>query len=423
MKKGDRLLSVNAVPIARMSILEEAVARSYAGDSLAVEVQRGDEKLSLQVTLSADLPVPSIGYLGFMTVRTADAEEAGDKKDADPIARLLNELPPGRLPNLIPDLPKPSAIKAKPKSDYVPLLVVNDSPAAAAGLPPRIELLSVNTTKTPDLAGLRDAIAELQAGDQVKVEYRLPGNKDVQSAEITTEVQPEKVTQVSNAVLSELTTVGKSADPADAGDEQKKDEAARSGSQRRELDLAERGRCILFSSTSQSAVLPGIVLLLSSESESEDQILQRWKPFLDSHKLIVAVPVNPEKSRLSAVDIPLVMTAIQGISAGSKADLRRVVVVGDRDHGRLAWQMVFGGPSPIRGIALTNGWISASQLENADGSDQSVLTLESPANAQSEALLEQSRDALRKAAFWVAQPSVDDPTRTIADWSLLLRSF
>ena len=95
----------------------------------------------------------------------------------------------------------------------------------------------------------------------------------------------------------------------------------------------------------------------------------------------------------------------------------------DRSQSDLAWQIVFGSSSPIRGIALTNGWISSSDARTANGNGHSVLLLESPQNAQSAALLTLSRDELRKAGFWAAMPADNNPIREIADWSLLLRAF
>ncbi len=437
LKKNDQLISVENRPIERMSILEEAVASHYAGDSLTINVKRGTETLTLTVELAEELPLQTPGYLGLMTVRTTKSKETGGPADAGAIARMMQGLAPQKIGA---GADRTTAKDPKEESDFVPLLVINDTPASKAGIPQRIELLKINESKTPGLGELIVAVTEIQAGDNARLEYRLPGESEVKTADVTTAPYPETIVSVSDKVLDAISAAGQeniaklkavqaapegkqeNATPADAT--APTENADPTGTiQRRELLFDERGKAVVFSSTRDSGLLPGIVILISAERESEEQILQSWKPFLDSHNLIVAIPVNPERAKLTADDIPLVMTTIQGLASGSRADLRRIVVVGNREQSRLAWQLVFGGPSPIRGIALTDGWISAADLEGADGADQSILLLESSRNAQSQALLAQSRDALRKAGFWVTRPSDSNLEQAIANWSLLMRSF
>ena len=431
LKKDDVLVSVNNRMIERMSILEEAVASSYAGDSLQISIKRGNEDLSFAVTLAEELPVANPGYLGFLTSRIARKAQEGGMPDAAAIAKLLQNLPLEPKP---PAEQKPDEENTDEKSDAVPLLVINDSSAAKSGLPPRVELMKINGTATPDTGELFTALADFQAGDKLSIDYRIPGQPDLKSAEITTETRPENVTRLSAELLKEMSVVSqenlakmKAEDgaPKDAPSDDAKTPEVSSPDQveRRELSFDERGRAIVFGSSNPSGILPGIVILLSADQESEDQILTRWKPFLDSHKLMVAIPMNPEKSRLTPDDIPLVMTMIQSLAGRSKADLRRIVVVGNREQSQLAWQLVFGGPSPIRGIALNNGWISAAEAGSVDGADKSVLLLDQPTTNQAQALMAQCQEALRKSGFWTARPIDSETERTIADWSILLRSF
>ncbi len=420
VKKNDLIVSVNGVPAGRASVLEEALAASYAEDSITLELKRGNETISATAILAEQLPVAVPGYLGFMTVRTVRKTAPDGQPDAGPIARLLQ-----------PDVPAVPPEKREPEpkvqSDSVPLLVVNNSPAAGSGLPERVEILKCGERTTTSLGELQVAMDDVADGTAVTVEYRVFGDVAVKTAEIVAAVPPPLVTRLSDAFLLALDSTGKASQATPPADPEQANTAAAtppaSGIQRRELSFDERGGCIVFSGTSSQGILPGIVILLSAQGVSEEGILQQWKPVLDSHKLLVAVPINPEKSVLTADDIPLVMTAIQALSAGSKADLRRIVLVADRRQSDLAWQLCFGGPSAIRGIALSNGWISPNEVRTANGAGHSVLLLQSPQNAQAKALLTQSRDELRKAGFWAAMPSDDDPIREIADWTLLLRAF
>ena len=427
LRKDDQIVSVNGRSVERASVLEETLAGSYAGDSITLELKRGSETVAATVELVDQLPVVTPGYLGFMTVRTARPTKSREPPDAGAMARLLQ-----------PDEPSPQE-KGQPEptaqpeptdqSDSVPLLVVNKFPAAKAGLDGRVEILRINATKTASLGELQVALDDVVEGTRVVVEFRNSGDAAVKTAEIVAEARPTLVTRLSDDFLLAIDAAGKAAQQALTADADQPKAAAAAESpptadvQRREMSFDERGRCVVFSGASSGGILPGIVILLSSQGVSEEEILRQWKPVLDSHKLVVAVPMNPENATLTADDIPLVMTTIQRLAAGSKADLRRIALVADRSQSDLAWQLVFGGSSPIRGIALTNGWISSSEARTANGNGHSVLLLESPRNAQSAALLTLSRDELRKAGFWAAMPSDDDPIREIADWSLLLRAF
>ena len=431
LKKDDVLVSVNNRMIERMSILEEAVASSYAGDSLQIAIKRGDENLSFAVTLAAELPVANPGYLGFLTTRVARKVQEDGMPDAAAITKLLQNLPLEPKP---PAEQNPDEGKTDEKSDAVPLLVINETSAAKSGLPQRVELMKINGTATPDSGELFTALADFQAGDKLSLDYRIPGQPDLKSAEITTQTRPENVIRLSAELLKEISVVSQenlaemktddgASKEAPSNDARTPDQSSTDQVERRELSFDERGRAIVFGSSNPSGILPGIVILLSADQESEDQILTKWKPFLDSHKLMVAIPVNPEKSRLTPDDIPLVMTMIQSLAGRSKADLRRIVVVGNREQAQVAWQLVFGGPSPIRGIALNNGWISAAEASTVDGADKAVLLLDQPTNNQALALMSQCQEALRKSGFWAARPADSETERTIADWSILLRAF
>ena len=413
LKKDDVLVAVNGRPVERISILEEAVGSRYAGDTLSVEVKRGDTNLTLSVVLAEELPVITPAYLGLMTVRSAKPNDPPDM-DQNAAPKNIN------LPEQPGDAGKQVDGNGRANAPLPPMVVINDSPAAAAGLPVKLELVKVNDRPTTRISELAEALSEVQAGDKVSVEYRVPGDDALKSAQVQTQAQPAEVTPLSPEVLTAIHDAGATGLNADAaaGEVQVVDNVAR-----RELSYEQTGRAIVFSSTAPTTVLPGIVILLAGESESEEQILSRWKSLIDSHKLMIVLPVNPEKSRLTSDDIPLIMTVLKGLAGGAKADTGRIVLVSNREQAGLAWQLAFEGPSPVRGIALTDGWISASDLGGVDGSDRSVLMLKSPENSQARALQTGSVESLQKAGFWTPGPGNAEPEQAIANWSLLLRSF
>ena len=453
--KGDRILAIDGQTVERGSILMELLARHYAGDSIVLKIRRGQEEMTPTVELVESLPPASQGYLGLLPIRLArqtesavaptDATEkdaAGETDKGEDGQKLPLDIPRIKLPGIL----QKNAEVSKDDSDSVPLIVVNDSPTSAKNLPAGIEVLSLNAAGTASLAELSIVVDELVPGSGAKIEYRVPGETKTQTAEITAASRPENVIALSDVVLEQIqksrpssgakgavprnadTTTGAPADTPAVS-------STTNGVARREFNFEERGRCVVLSSSDSSRVMPGIIILLSAEKTSEEDIVLRWGPVLKSHCLTVAIPQNPESARLTTDDIPLVMTTIRALVSQAGADLRRVVVVADRPQASMAWQCTFGGPSTICGIALTDGWFSSSEIQSVEGAGHSVLLLDATPGAQAKALRELSHKLLTDAGFWAPLPTpsakTDNPddarenraVRCIADWSMLIRSF
>ena len=452
--RGDRILAIDGLMVERSSVLMESLARHYAGDSVILKIRRGQEEMTQTVELVESLPPVSQGYLGLLPIRLARQAESSDaapdateedaikdaEKGADDKKRSL-DIPRIRLPGILEKIGGAS----QEIGDSVPLIVLNDAPTAAQIVPAGIELLSLNGASTSSLAELSIAVDKLVPGSVAKIEYRVPGETKTETADITAVSRLENVISLSDTVLEQIqrsrpssaakvavhNAADTSGDPAD-----KAASAARiNGVSRREFNFEERGRCVVLSSSNSSPVMPGIIILLSADKTSEEELVRRWGPVLTSHCLTVAIPKNPESSRLTTDDIPLVMTTIRTLVSQGGADLQRVVVVADRPQASMAWQCTFGGPSTIRDIALTDGWFSSSEIQGVEGAGHSVFLLDATAGGQAKALRELSRKSLNDAGLWAPLPTVSDATdktddagenrsvRSIADWSMLIRSF
>jgi S1-C subfamily serine protease len=438
LKKGDRLRKVNGNIIQRMGILEEAVSSRYAGDQLVLEIERSTESLTLEISLAEEMPEFKPGWLGLMTVRgktgpapnpvVARVVERLQKQKGDP----ENSPDPSEKP--AEDVPPADAVAAK-ASDSVTLLTLNDSPAAQGKLPAVVELLSLSGEKTASLLELGRAVRSLQADVEVDLEYRVPGASEVSRVKLTAVANPEQLPRIPSDVLETMqrvaadSAVGEKtaeADPATVPPDNEEDQEnlrTTDGITRRALSFEARGQCVALSSSESGSVLPGIIILLSGGTQSEDEVLQKWKPYLKSHALTLAIPVNPEKSLLTPDDLPLVMTSLQSLASGGRADLRRLVVVGSREQVPLVWQLLFGGPSPIQSAVLTEGWFAGGDAESVEGQGHSILYLDAAASRESSALLNESLLTLRNRGFRVFRPAADSDEQSIADLSLLLRSF
>ena len=444
--KGDRILAVDGQSVDRSSVLMEVIARHYAGDTVTFRIQRGEQEVSASLELAEKLTPVSQGYLGLLPIRlakkaaTTDGQVDAKEKDASSNAeKKADEQPPLDIPKIkLPEILQKKSASKGDESDSVPLVVLNDLPAAAASIPAGIEILSVNDASTKSLAELAVALEELVPESAVSIEFRVPGETEKQTAEIKASDRPNTVIELSDAVLEQIqksrpSSAVKPADTPDNAEDHPGTNSSANGVARQEFNFAERGRCVMLSSSRQSPVMPGIVILLSAHDTSEEEIVRLWGPILKSHCLSVIIPQNPESAKLTTEDIPLVMTTIRATVSKAGADLRRVFVVADRSQSSLAWQCTFGGPSPIRGIALTDGWFANSEIQGVEGAGLSVLLLDQTPGTTSQALRELSLKSLMEAGFWAPLPttasnrSSDDEqkraVRCIGDWSLQTRSF
>ncbi len=444
--KGDRVLAVDGQSVDRSSVLMDIIARHYADDTVTFRIRRGEQEISASLELAETLtPVPG-GYLGLLPIRLAkkatmtnapaDAKEKDASNDAE---KKADEQPPLDIPQIkLPEILQKNSDGSKDDSDSVPLVVLNDLPAAAANIPAGIEILSVNDASTKSLTELAVALDELMPESVVKVEFRVPGEPEKQTAEIRASVRPDTVVELSDAVLEQIQQSRPSsgvqpADTPDNAEDKVEANSSANGVARREINFAERGRCVVLSSSHKSPVTPGIVILLSAQDTSEEEIVRLWGQILKSHCLSVIIPQNPESAKLTTEDIPLVMTTIRVVVSKIGSDLRRVFVVADRSQSSLAWQCTFGGPSPIRGIALTDGWFANSDIQGSNGAGLSVLLLDQTPGATSKSLRELSLKSMTDAGFWAPLPTVESDkssddqqkraVRCIGDWSLQTRSF
>lgn len=422
LKKGDQILTVDGRTVERVTILQEVVASSYAGDVLKMDVRRGDQTVTAELTLVDELPARTPGYLGVMSVRTAPKKVPG--ADLPPLAQLIPGLKPEER---LPELPRvtPPAKPEEQEKEIVNLLTIDAGPARSASLPVHIELGMLNDQPITSLGDALVAVQDLRPDTTVKIGYRLPGSQDLQTTELSLTPRPATVPSLSPEFLKAFSEFGGAPEESKKAEKEADARTTVNGDvQRRELEFEGRGRCIVFESTQPSKVLPGVLIHLSAQGQNEDQLLQKWRPYLSTHRMMLMIPVNPDNTPLTGVDIPLIMTGIQAVSRGSRADLRRMAVIASKDQAGLAWQANFGGPSPIRGIVLTDGWFAGNDLEGVDGSGQSVLLLDSSESNQARALLQESLERLGKAGFWVPRPAPETPQeKLIADWLVQLRAF
>lgn len=421
IRTGDRIVKVNDVDVSRSAVIESVVARSYAGDELKLQILRDGKIVSTTIELTASLPVVRIAYLGLLPVarQTDDnARPAAIQQPGGAPAEALERNPDAPVPDdAVADEAAAGDAGLAPGVDVV---VMESGPAATAGLSGRITVLTINDEPTDDLPRLSEAVSGMSAPDEVVMTFRRPGDPVTLTATFNAGEVPSTIAALTAADVQHYVDDGGL--PPDAAKVV-----------RDEMDLGESGRCILFHSGDQLRQrLAGVLVLLTADETSEDAILRRWKPWILSHDLLIAVPVNPEKSRLSDVDIPLLGMSIGKLIRERPVDRSRLVLAVDETGMELAGRLFMNPRSPFRGLALEQGRLMPEKGFNVPpGSRRSVLLPIPDEDRQKQALLLQSATSLAEAGVMVfrRQAAVDNDrsdsaqARQIADWSILLKSL
>lgn len=440
LQRGDRILKMGERVMERPGMVEEYLLARYAGDAVAVLVERGGEQTTVTAQLAAELPVPSPGHLGLLPIPLPQGAAGDGARDL--LQRMLRDLPNGDAPG---GPAAAGAATAEKTAQPLRVLVIPGSPAAIAGLPSTIELLAVNAETVDSENQLRLRLRNAAADSIVKLTWRNPGIAKIEETEMRVARRIDRVERPDDALLSLFgTTVAElaaaqpnkapAAAPGDgaAGNRPRpaaadaKGGAGAVGVRRREIEVPGKGRVVLLQAGAAPAFPVAPVVLLSAQGQSEERLLEAWRAAIERYGLVLLIPVNPENAAITDADGPLVMAGLQATAGELECDLRRAVVVAGKAQSALAFQLVADPASPLRGTAISEGWIDDSLIETAGIMGRSVLfnAPDAAIQPQEAALRSLSITQLRKAGFWVPEITAE---QTFADttgaWTLWLRSL
>ncbi len=171
LKTNDRIVEADGEKIARVAQLKHVLGRKYGGDSVTLGVQRGDQSLSMELTLIGELIPYEVPYLGILPKREASTE-------------------PG------------VGIR----------FVFPDSPAEKAGLGRGDRVVKYNGADVADTRALTDMVGRGRPGDTVKLTCLQAGKQAV--LEITLTTLPETIVGELSAEVIEKPTEKAAADQA-----------------------------------------------------------------------------------------------------------------------------------------------------------------------------------------------------------------
>jgi S1-C subfamily serine protease len=134
LKKGDIILSIDDAEIVELKDMKEVLAKKYAGDTIEIVVERGDEEKSVRLTLAK-------------------------REQKKPPA----ERPPRKKPGYLGIYPRET------EEGIEIMSIIEDSPAEKAGLKEGDIIVSIDDQEVEDLEELREILIKKGAGTTVKI--------------------------------------------------------------------------------------------------------------------------------------------------------------------------------------------------------------------------------------------------------------
>lgn len=375
LKPGDVIVEVDGQPIARQSQLKSQLNPRYAGDTVAVVVLRGEERLSRELELVDKLLPYDRPFLGVLPLRApvADAEEkpAAEEGAATPAESAQ----------------QPLTIR----------YVYPNSPADKAGLRAGDRLVSLGGEPVTGLDDAANRVAASEVGAAIAIQVRR-GDETIE-AQATLAALPVDVPD-------ELP-------PASAGLEAYAGERPAVG--RSSLTVPEfKNECLLYVPENYDPRLPAglVVWLHSAGGLKEDELLARWTKQCDERNLILAAPKAGNSGRWMPPELEFIRKATDQVRADYAIDPRRVVAAGHELGGQIAYVLAFANGDLIRGVAAIDAPLAGRVGETDPAQPLAVYTAKA-GQGRTAAAIASGIERLRAAKFPVTVHDLGEAGRDL----------
>ena len=245
------------------------------------------QPVKIQLQLVEQLPTLQRGYAGLILPAATVTPNPVVPAIADPQA-LLNPQPAPAVPVSVQTIP--------------------DSPAARAGLPTTFELTAVNNKPLKGLRSFQEPDLQLLADSEVDLKWRDPQTGEERSLKLKPGVFPPALPATGPALLN-------SAEPQPAPGSQTPS--------REEVPVEGLGSCVVISPAQSSGRRVAPIVLLSADTQSEADLVERWGPLLAEYRLMLLIPRTTGRTSLTADDAPIVLACLQLAASKYNAEDRK----------------------------------------------------------------------------------------------------
>lgn len=307
MQKGDVITSVDGKPVERIAQVRHALGNKYAGDSIAIGVDRAGEEKSFKLDLVAELPPWEAGFLGVLPDR-----RVGDDK----------------------------GVRVR--------FVVPDSPAAAMGLAVGDVITSIDGKAVQNRDELAARIGRIRPETEVEVGF-MTGEEAKTAKGKLANLPTETIVSLPNVELSEP---------------DKKPEP-KTGRITETFETHQHDFWGYVPEGYNDNESYGLVVWLHPGGDTmEARILDDWQEVCESRGLILVAPKAAKVRGWNQNELPFMKDTIELMMQRYSIDPRRVVVHGYGNSAALAFRLAFQHRELIRGVIGVGGGPRSRPPEN-----------------------------------------------------------
>lgn len=352
IQPGDVIVEVDGRKIERQTQLKHALGGHYAGDTVAVVVKRGDERVETKVELAEKIDPYEHPLLGILPMRDADG--------------------------------------------VVVRYVYPESAAAEGGIKPGDSITKLDQTAVADALTLRDGVAALEIGEKVSVELERDGKS--QTVEATLGRLPLDIPGPLPPALSDKP----------AGD-------APEGVGEVEVNIPEiANKCFAYVPETYRPETPHGVVVWLHEPGGFDQkeLVQRWKTLCEENSLILLAPQSADPDKWVATEVDFIQKTMEDILARYNVDRTRIVVHGFKAGGSMAYLVAFGHRDLVRAVAAVDAPMPArAQVPTNDPVERLAIYSAAPAAGQTAAPIKAGVGRLKAMKYPVTEVSLGPASR------------
>jgi len=309
LKSGDKIVEVDGHTIIRTNGIRHALGSKYAGDKVAVVVERDGKTIRKQVTLAAKLEPYEPSYFGVLPQRPF-----GDGDDK-PGVGLRH--------------------------------VFAGGPAEKAGLKRGDRVLKVDGKEIADADSLKTIIRGLKPKAKVSVEYQ--HGEDRKTAEVVLSTIP-------NDIVKEL-----SPEAVLPGENL----AVKTGRITKQMPNHERSYWAYIPPTYNPKHQYGVMVWLHPPNDTmEATIFKQWQAVCDRRGILILAPKAGKLEGWTANEAVFVKDALDDFADDYSIDPDRVFLHSYDDGAAFAFQVAFKYQSAFKGVAVAGAALRSRPPEN-----------------------------------------------------------